>query len=99
MLCCARQACESPLLVAVAAGSVALPTLLKLAAVMAGQSQDFENCTQIPVELELGSEFVFQSVFACPVSREQARPPHLIICADFQVCYELLPCRTHHRCQ
>ena len=43
------QACESPLLVAVAAGSVALPTLLKLAAVMAAQNQDFHACSQLPV--------------------------------------------------
>ena len=43
------QACESPLLVAVAAGSLALPTLLKLATVMAGQTQDFLTCSQLPV--------------------------------------------------
>ncbi len=46
---CCVQACESPLLVAVAAGSIALPTLLKLATVMAGQNQDFQTCTQLPV--------------------------------------------------
>ncbi|EIE20259.1 hypothetical protein COCSUDRAFT_37929 [Coccomyxa subellipsoidea C-169] len=83
--CCGLlgQACESPLLVAVAAGSIALPTLLKLATVMAGQNQDFQTCTQLPVELELGSEFVFHSVFACPVSREQStaeNPPMLLPC-------------------
>ena len=43
------QACESPVLVAVAAGSLALPTLLKLATVMAGQTQDFLTCSQLPV--------------------------------------------------
>ena len=43
------QACESPLLVAVAAGSLALPTLLKLATLMAGQNQDFLTCNQLPV--------------------------------------------------
>jgi len=34
-------------------------------------------------ELELGSEFVFHSVFACPVSREQStseNPPMLLPC-------------------
>jgi hypothetical protein len=46
---CRLQACESPLLVAVAAGSLALPTLLKLATVMAGQNQDFLTCNQLPV--------------------------------------------------
>lgn len=43
------QACESPLLVAVGAGSMALPTLLKLAQVMAAQNQDFLACSQLPV--------------------------------------------------
>ncbi|CAK0782608.1 hypothetical protein CVIRNUC_005811 [Coccomyxa viridis] len=83
--CCGLlgQACESPLLVAVAAGSLALPTLLKLATVMAGQTQDFLTCSQLPVELELGRQFVFHSVFACPVSREQStpdNPPMLLPC-------------------
>lgn len=44
-----QQACESPLLVAVAAGSVALPTLLKLATVMAAKNQDLLSCSQLPV--------------------------------------------------
>ncbi len=48
-LCGCLQACESPLLVAVAAGSLALPTLLKLATLMAGQNQDFLTCNQLPV--------------------------------------------------
>ena len=50
-----------------AAGSVALPTLLKMAAIMAAQGQDFRTGEQLPMELELGREFVFHSVFACPV--------------------------------
>ena len=67
-LCGGRaQSCESPLLVAAAAGSVALPTLLKMAAIMAAQGQDFRTGEQLPMELELGREFVFHSVFACPV--------------------------------
>jgi E3 ubiquitin-protein transferase RMND5 len=81
--CCGKQASESPLLVSVAAGSVALPTLLKLATVMAGQSQDWNSSGQLPVELELGREFVFHSIFACPVSREQSthdNPPMMLPC-------------------
>ena len=35
------------------------------AAELAGQAD------QLPVEIPLGKEFVFRSVFACPVSREQ----------------------------
>ena len=29
---------------------------------------------QLPVEIPLGREFVFHSIFACPVIREQVRP-------------------------
>ncbi len=77
------QSCESALLVAVAAGSAALPTLLKMAAVLTAQGQDFRSGEQLPMELELGREFVFHSVFACPVSREQStpeNPPMLLPC-------------------
>lgn len=64
------QACESPLAVSVAAGAAALPPLFKLAAVMERNLQgDLRACEQLPVELELGDEFVFHSIFACPVSR------------------------------
>lgn len=32
-------------------------------------TQDLKCCHQLPVELELGDEFVFHTIFACPVSR------------------------------
>lgn len=38
---------------------------------------------QLPIELELGNEFCFHSVFACPVARDQAgsdNPPMLLPC-------------------
>ena len=75
------QAQDSPLLVTAAAGAAALPTLLKLAAVMGGQQQQQQQqgelagasaAEQLPVEIPLGPEFVFHSIFACPVSRDQA---------------------------
>lgn len=84
--CCGLlgQAYESPLLVCVAAGSVALPTLLKLASKVAGQQQhEFKTAPQLPVDLELGKEFIFHSTFACPVSREQStaeNPPKMLPC-------------------
>ena len=79
------QAQDSPLLVTIAAGSAALPTLLKLASVVAlapptaaelaaggaGAGGDGEEAPSLPVEIPLGREFVFHSIFACPVSREQ----------------------------
>ncbi|GLC47422.1 hypothetical protein PLESTB_000542700 [Pleodorina starrii] len=86
----AKQACslmgqssESPLTTVVAAGSVALPVLLKLAAVMERNMQDLRTVEQLPVEIELGPEFVFRSIFACPVSRDMStpdNPPMLLPC-------------------
>ena len=60
---------------------MALPTLLKLAGLL--KDHDLASGEQLPVELELGHEFVFRSVFSCPVSREQsspANPPMLLPC-------------------
>ena len=77
------QAQDSPLLVATAAGAAALPTLLKCAALMGMQGQDIRTCEQLPTDLELGGEFVFHSIFACPVSREQSsasNPPKILPC-------------------
>lgn len=84
--CCVLlgQAQDSPLLVTVAAGAAALPTLLKLAAVIGDQSVgELSDADQLPVEVPLGQEFVFHSVFACPVSRDQStadNPPMLLPC-------------------
>ena len=39
--------------------------------------------TQLPVEVELGREFTFHSVFACPVARDQStpdNPPMILPC-------------------
>lgn len=77
------QAYDSPLAVTIAAGSVALPPLLKLASVMAASGQDLSSCSQLPFEIELGQEFVYRSIFACPVSRDQSsadNPPKLLPC-------------------
>ncbi|CAG9466164.1 unnamed protein product [Pedinophyceae sp. YPF-701] len=106
------QSSESPLLVAVAAGSWVLPTLVKMStlvgrtgvpgtpgrppagstapaaastvAAAAGRGDGPEGVLeQLPVELELGKEFLFRSVFSCPVSRDQSspdNPPMLLTC-------------------
>ncbi|KDD76241.1 hypothetical protein H632_c303p2 [Helicosporidium sp. ATCC 50920] len=67
---------DSPLLVTVAAGATALPTLLKLAAVVPIPNPPPGEITpetyQLQVEIPLGSEFVFNSIFACPVSKDQS---------------------------
>ncbi|GLJ30184.1 hypothetical protein SUGI_0597000 [Cryptomeria japonica] len=83
--CCSLlgQSYESPLQVTISAGGQALPTLLKLANVMALKRQEWHNMKQLPVEIELDREFQFHSIFACPVSRDQStddNPPMLMQC-------------------
>lgn len=77
------QSYESSLGVAIAAGVEGLPTLLKLANVMAVKKTEWLEMKQLPVPVDLGREFQFHSVFVCPVSREQAsqeNPPMLMPC-------------------
>lgn len=77
------QSCNSPLSVAIAAGFEGLPTLLKLANVMAAKKQEWQAMKQLPVPVELGKEFTFHSIFVCPVSRDQGseeNPPMLMPC-------------------
>ncbi|KAI4296478.1 hypothetical protein L6164_036434 [Bauhinia variegata] len=77
------QSYKSPLGVAVAAGVEGLPTLLKLANVMAAKKQEWQAMKQLPVPVELGKEFQFHSIFVCPVSRDQGseeNPPMLLPC-------------------
>jgi len=71
---------ESPLYTAVAAGQIALPKTLKLASIM---QQTKMHTKFLPVEIELGTDFQFHTVVACPVSREQTtpdNPPMLLSC-------------------
>ena len=42
-----------------------------------------EQNNELPVEVPLGKEFVFNSIFACPVSKEQSsaeNPPMMLPC-------------------
>ena len=82
------QAQDSPLLVTTAAGSAALPTLLKLANIMSAQAMAelTGRDDQLPVEVPLGKEFIFHSIFACPVSRDQVSPKtHMAIAAVMEM--------------
>lgn len=79
----APQAAESPLAVVVAAGSVTLPALVKMAGVMERSGQDYDSCDQLPTDIHIPSEFIFHSTFACPVSKDQStpeNPPKLLPC-------------------
>lgn len=42
-----------------------------------------QSCEQLPVELELGREYYFHSIFSCPVSKDQStrdNPPMMLPC-------------------
>jgi hypothetical protein len=77
---------DSPLLISVAAGAAVLPTLLKYAEVAAktkSATQLTPDLKELPVELPLPDEFVYHSVFVCPVSKERSTkddPPMLLPC-------------------
>jgi hypothetical protein len=79
---------QSPLYVAVTAGSQALPTLIKMISVTQGkagidQVVNLSNSETLGVEIELDDSFQFHSIFACPVSKELAtpdNPPLLLPC-------------------
>jgi len=74
---------DLPLSVCVEAGVKALPSLLKFASVMQGRIGEWGSKTALPVEIDLGPERRYHSVFVCPVSREQAsadNPPMMMQC-------------------
>eukprot|EP01136_Pigoraptor_vietnamica_P037775 Opistho-1_new@106220 len=77
---------ESPLFVCVTAGCMAVPTLLKMAAVLQAKGSSaplWSSKDELPAEIDLGRDFQFHSIFACPVSREQSsdeNPPVLLPC-------------------
>ena len=74
----------SPLLTAVTAGCIALPTLLKFSQIQALKRTTWTTATELPVEIPLPSAFSFHSIFVCPVSKEQStdeNPPMMMPCA------------------
>lgn len=74
---------ESPLYIAVTAGAIALPTLLKLASIMKEKRTEWTTQNELPVEIPLPKSMTFHAIFVCPVSKEQsteANPPMMMPC-------------------
>lgn len=74
---------HSPLYTAVTAGAIALPVLEKVERVMAATRGQWTSVNELPVETPLPREFVFHSIFVCPVSKEQGtdvNPPVMLPC-------------------
>lgn len=82
----------SPLLTAVTAGCMALPTLLKLSQIQQMHRTSWTTASELPVEVPLPPAYQFHSVFVCPVSKEQStdeNPPMMMPCRHV-ICKESL---------
>ncbi|XP_074641002.1 E3 ubiquitin-protein ligase RMND5A-like [Tubulanus polymorphus] len=76
---------ESPLSVSIRAGCSALPPLLNIKQVMQQRqcSGVWSAKDELPVEIDLGMESRYHSVFACPILRQQStesNPPVRLVC-------------------
>ncbi|XP_044736227.1 E3 ubiquitin-protein ligase RMND5A [Chrysoperla carnea] len=76
---------DSPLAVCVNAGCTALPALLNIKQVMLQRQVTgiWNGKDELPIEIDLGNERRYHSVFACPILRQQStesNPPMKLIC-------------------
>ncbi|KAI7867997.1 CTLH/CRA C-terminal to lish motif domain-containing protein [Spinellus fusiger] len=87
-----NMSADSPLYASVFVGTTALPVILKLHKIMSAKKTEWNQQDELPVEVPLEEELRFHSVFACPVSKEQAtenNPPMMMPCGHV-VCRESL---------
>nr|CAD7402120.1 unnamed protein product [Timema cristinae] len=76
---------DSPLSVCVNAGCTALPALLNIKQVMLQRQVTgiWNGKDELPIEIDLGQDSRYHSVFACPILRQQStenNPPMRLIC-------------------
>lgn len=74
---------ESPIYLAVTAGSLSLPVLAKLDVLMKSKKAEWTTTNELPTEIPLPKSLIFHSIFVCPVSREQTteeNPPKVLPC-------------------
>ncbi|KAI9022913.1 RMD5-like protein A-like protein [Phycomyces nitens] len=87
-----NMSAESPLYASVLVGTTALPVILKLYKIMSARKTGWSQQNELAVEIPLEEELRFHSVFACPVSKEQAtdeNPPMMMPCGHV-ICKESL---------
>ncbi|KAI1303025.1 E3 ubiquitin-protein ligase RMND5A [Halotydeus destructor] len=76
---------ESPLTVAFNAGCTAMPALLNIKQVMQQRkvTSVWSSKDELPIEVDLGRNCQFHSIFACPILRQQStenNPPMRLVC-------------------
>ncbi|KAJ6785306.1 hypothetical protein PWT90_09223 [Aphanocladium album] len=76
-------AAESPLYVAVTAGAIALPRLIKYTTYMKEKKTEWTTENELAFETPLPGSMIYHPIFVCPVSKEQTtetNPPMLLPC-------------------
>ncbi|KAK0630171.1 CTLH/CRA C-terminal to lish motif domain-containing protein [Bombardia bombarda] len=74
---------ESPLYIAVTAGALALPKLMKYRMATRAKGTEWTTSNELAFETPLPERMLYHSIFVCPVSKEQtteSNPPMMIPC-------------------
>lgn len=79
-----RVSKEAPLATCVEVGAGgALSQIIKVKTIMRERKNEWSQADELPIEIPLPPQLRFHSVFACPVSKEQAtedNPPMMLVC-------------------